>query len=62
MTFTHGAMVFFHPWSNGVGCCPVQQVRWSEVFSVPPCRRGEVANLLVLQEAGCGQAGVDLQT
>lgn len=31
------------------------------MFSVPPCRRGELANLLVLQETGCGQAGVDLQ-
>lgn len=28
---------------------------------VPPCRRGELANVLVLQEAGCRQAGVEPQ-
>lgn len=27
---------------------------WGEVFLVPLCRRGELANVLVLQEAGCG--------
>lgn len=59
----HGRGSDFHPWSNGIGSCPVQQVRWGELAppAVPPCRRGELATLLVLQEAGCGQAGVELQ-